>query len=78
MCPFLLLSYDKLSRKPHLFKSFTGLSVKQFDNIYQKIEKYANHETNYLLIHNKDRIYSSGRNKENMDIDGWLKQPFHP
>jgi hypothetical protein len=33
-CP--LLSYDKLSRKPMLFKSFTGLTVKEFDDIYDK------------------------------------------
>jgi hypothetical protein len=55
-----LLSYDKLSRKPLLFKSFTGLSVQQFDDIYQKIEKYANHETNRLLIHNKYRKRAVG------------------
>jgi len=56
-----LLSYDKLSRKPLLFKSFTGLSVQQFDDINQKIEKkYANHETNRLLIHNKDRKRAVG------------------
>jgi hypothetical protein len=61
MCPFLLLSYDKLSRKPLLFKSFAGLSVQQVDDIYQKIEKkYANHETNRLLIHNKDRKRAVG------------------
>lgn len=56
-----MLSYEKLSRKPLLFKSFTGLSVQQFDDIYQKIEKkYANHETNRLLIHNKDRKRAVG------------------
>src|SRR6478672_7677332 len=31
-----LLSYDKLSKKPLLFKSFTGLTVKEFDDIYNK------------------------------------------
>jgi len=31
-----LLSYDRLSRKPLLFKSFTGLTVQEFDNIYSK------------------------------------------
>jgi hypothetical protein len=56
-----LLSYDKLSRKPLLFKSFTSLSVEQFDDIYQKIEiKYANHETSRLLIHYKDRKRAVG------------------
>jgi hypothetical protein len=57
--PFVI--YDKLSRKPLLFKSFTCLSVQQFGDIYQKIEKkYANHETNRLLIHNKDRKRAVG------------------
>ena len=28
-------SYDRLSRKPLLFKSFTGLTVKEFDEIYK-------------------------------------------
>jgi hypothetical protein len=31
-----LLSYERLSRKPLLFKSFTGLTVQEFDNIYDK------------------------------------------
>jgi hypothetical protein len=31
-----LLSYERLSRKPILFKSFTGLTVQEFDNIYDK------------------------------------------
>jgi len=32
-----LLSYDRLSKKPLLlFKSFTGLTVQEFDDIYNK------------------------------------------
>jgi hypothetical protein len=32
-----VLSYDRLSRKPLLFKSFTaGLSVEEFDDIHNK------------------------------------------
>jgi hypothetical protein len=55
------MTQPQLFRKPLLFKSFTGLSVQQFDDIYQKIEeKYANHETNRLLIHNKDRKRAVG------------------
>jgi hypothetical protein len=37
MC-FPLLSYSQLSRKPLLFKSFTGLSVQQFDDIFKIVE----------------------------------------
>jgi len=33
-----LLSYERLSKKPLLFKSFTGLTVQEFGNIY-KIKK---------------------------------------
>jgi Helix-turn-helix of DDE superfamily endonuclease/DDE superfamily endonuclease len=44
-----LLSYDRLSRKPLLFKSLTGLSVKQFDNIFKEIEsRYDKYEINRL------------------------------
>jgi len=31
-----LLSYYWLSKKPLLFKSFTGLSVEEFDDIYDR------------------------------------------
>jgi hypothetical protein len=31
-----LLSYERLSKKPLLFKSFTGLTVQEFDDIYDK------------------------------------------
>ena len=40
----------------YFFKSFTGLSVKQLDDIYQTIEsKYTKHEIKRLLYHRKDR-----------------------
>ena len=39
-----LLSYEKLSKKPLLFKSFTGLTIQEFDNIYDKeiAKRYEN------------------------------------
>jgi Helix-turn-helix of DDE superfamily endonuclease len=44
-----LLSYERLSRKPILFKSFTGLIVPEFDNIYKKIaKKYTKYEIKRL------------------------------
>ena len=44
-----MLSYDRLSRKPLLFKSLTGLSVKQFDNIFKEIEsRYDKYKINRL------------------------------
>jgi hypothetical protein len=45
-----LLSYDRLSKKPLLFKSFTGLTVQEFDDIYNKeiIKRYKKHELKRL------------------------------
>ncbi len=57
--PFLsLLSYERLSKKPLLFKSFTGLTVKEFDNIYNKeIEKrHLKHEIQRLSCKWKEDI----------------------
>jgi hypothetical protein len=59
-----LLSYDRLSRKPLLFKSFTGLTVEQFNNIYRKIEKrYDEYELHRLSKRKKkrERKVGSGR-----------------
>ena len=52
-----LLSYKRLSKKPLLFKSFTGITVKEFDDIYDnKITKrYEKHEINRLSTKRKDR-----------------------
>ncbi len=51
-----MLSYDSLSRKPILLESFTGLSVKQFDDIFKEIEsKYTKHEIKRLLSTRKHR-----------------------
>jgi len=58
-----LLSYERLSRKPRLFKSFTGLSVKQFDGIYKEIEsKYEKYEIKRLSSRrNRERDIGAGR-----------------
>jgi hypothetical protein len=52
-----LLSYNRPSRKPTLFKPFTGPSVKQFDDFYKVIEsEYARHEIKpYLIIRETER-----------------------
>src|SRR4249919_159868 len=62
-CPFFLLSYERLSRKPRLFKSFTGLSIKQFDDIYKEIEsKYEKYEIKRLSYkRNRERDIGGGR-----------------
>ena len=45
-----MLSYNTLSKKPILFKSFTGLTVQEFDDIYNKqiTKKYTKHEIKRL------------------------------
>jgi DDE superfamily endonuclease/Helix-turn-helix of DDE superfamily endonuclease len=52
-----LLSYDRLSRKPVLFKSFTRLSVQEFDDIYNKeiTKRYHDYEIKRLSTKRKDR-----------------------
>jgi hypothetical protein len=52
-----LLSYDRLSRKPILFKSFTSISVQEFDDIYDKTitKRYHDHELQRLSSKRKDR-----------------------
>jgi hypothetical protein len=42
----LLLSYERLSKKPLLFKSFIDLTVPEFDDIYDKeiTKKFTKHE----------------------------------
>jgi hypothetical protein len=63
-CPFFaLLSYDQLSKKPLLFKSITGLSVQEFDDIYNKeiTKKYTKHEIQRLSKRkNRERYTGAG------------------
>ena len=59
-----MLSYDRLSRKPHLFKSFTGLTVQQqFDNIYDKeiTKRYDRYEIQRLSKKYRERETGAGR-----------------
>ena len=60
-CPFLL-SYDWLSKKPLLFISFTGLTVQEFDDIYEKnvTKRYTKHEIQRLSKRKKDKERSIG------------------
>src|SRR6185437_11935214 len=60
-----MLSYERLSRKPLLFKSFTGLTVQEFDDIYNKeiVKKYYKHEIKRLskINNNRERKIGAGR-----------------
>jgi hypothetical protein len=49
------MSYARLSRRPLLFKSFTGLEITEFDIISKEIEsKYHEHES----------VFPTGKEKE--------------
>jgi hypothetical protein len=60
-----LLSCDRLSKKPLLFKSFTGLTIIEFDDIYEReiVKRYDKHEIKRLSKRkNKKRdIGAAGR-----------------
>ncbi|HEY6536753.1 MAG TPA: transposase family protein [Candidatus Nitrosocosmicus sp.] len=44
-----MLSYDMLAKKQLLFKSFTGLTVQEFEEIYKEITKrYVKHKIHRL------------------------------
>ncbi len=51
-----MLSYERLYRKPLLFKSFTSLTLKEFDNIYDKeiAKRYEKHEIKRLSTKRKE------------------------
>ena len=57
-----MFSYERLSKKPLLFKSFTGLTVQQFDDIYEKeiAKRYDKYEIRRLSKGNKDRERNIG------------------
>ena len=51
-----LLNYSRLSRKPLLFKSFTGLELAEFDSIYKEIEsRYPQYEIKRLSKRKRTR-----------------------
>jgi hypothetical protein len=50
-----LLSYDRLSGKPLLlFKSFTGLTVQEFDEIYKNEISKRYHKHDIQRLSNKE------------------------
>ena len=57
-----MLSYDRLSKKPLLFKSFTGLTVKESDDVYKKemAKRHDRHEIRRLSKRKDSRERSIG------------------
>ena len=49
------MSYARLSRRPLLFKSFTGLAVSEFDVIAKEIESKYNEQERKRLSNRKRR-----------------------
>lgn len=56
-----MLNYDVLSKKPSIFKNFTGLEVHEFDTLNSKIkEKYDVYEQKRLARDNRKRGIGAG------------------
>ncbi len=55
------LNYTRLSKKPSLFKSFTGLEVAEFDAIYREIASKYEYERRRLSKRRRKRDIGAGR-----------------
>src|SRR6478752_8698249 len=66
-----MFSYERLSRKQLLFKSFTGLTVQEFDDIYDKeiAKRYDKYEIQRLSKRNKDRERNIGAGGRPFKLD---------
>jgi hypothetical protein len=74
-----LLSYERLSKKPLLFKSFTGLTVQEFDDIYDKeiSKKYTKYEIHRLSKRKKDRERDIGAGRPfKLDLENKISYAF--
>jgi hypothetical protein len=66
-----LFSYDRLSKKPLLFKSFTGVTVQEFDDIYDNdiIKKYQKHKIQRLSNRKDNRKRKIGAIGRHFKLD---------
>ena len=56
------MSYTRLSKRPLLFRSFTGLEISEFNEIYAEIEsRYNEHERKRLSRTKRERKVGAGR-----------------
>ena len=69
-----MLNYDRLSKKPLLFRSFTGLELSQFDSICKEVEsKYPKYEIKCLSKQNRrTRSIGAGRHFKHSVRDRFL------
>jgi len=57
-----MLTYEKLSRTPDLFRTFTGLTCEEFDRMYTQLEQqYPKYEQKRLGRKNRKRAIGAGR-----------------
>ena len=57
-----MLNYKRLSGKPSIFRSFTGLEVSEFDSLYLKAESaYDEYEAKRLSRSDRERKIGAGR-----------------
>lgn len=58
-----MLTYKKLAKRPSLFRSFTGMTIEEFDKLYEFAEsRYDNYEIKRLS--RKDRINAIGQGRD--------------
>src|SRR5437868_2090007 len=56
------MSYARLSKRPLLFRSFTGLEISEFDSIYVDIEsRYSKYQRKRLSERKRQRSIGAGR-----------------
>ncbi|NIS82595.1 MAG: transposase [Anaerolineales bacterium] len=57
-----MISYEKLVKKPRVFKSITGLSIEEFEQLYQRFAPaWVEHERQRLGRPNRKRAIGGGR-----------------
>ena len=57
-----MISYERLVRKPRVFKSITGLSIAEFNQLYQKFAPaWVEHERQRLEHPQRKRAIGGGR-----------------
>ncbi|HIE18673.1 TPA: IS5/IS1182 family transposase, partial [Candidatus Bathyarchaeota archaeon] len=57
-----MLNYERLSRKPLIFQSFSSLKVSEFDELFAKIEEaYPAYEQRRLYRVDRKRKVGAGR-----------------
>jgi len=57
-----MLNYDRLSRRPNIFRSFTGLELSEFDSMYEKVKaKHEEYERQRLSQRPRKNSVGAGR-----------------